>query len=79
MKKYKNLSGKSGVAYYEIGDDFIRIYFQDGSWYLYTYKSAGSHAIENLKRLAIAGKGLGGEVAKKDHPNYESKVLVKKK
>ena len=58
MERYKNLSGDSGVAAYEIGPDFIRVQFTDGAVYLYTYASAGSHNIEQMKQLARKGQGL---------------------
>lgn len=58
MERYKNLSGDSGVAAYEIGPDFIRVQFTDGALYLYTYASAGSHNIEQMKQLARKGQGL---------------------
>lgn len=58
MERYKNLGGNSGVVAYEIGSDFIRVQFSDGSIYLYTYASAGSHNIEHMKQLARNGQGL---------------------
>ena len=58
MERYANLGGNSGVIGYEIGDDFIRVYFFDGSIYLYTYASAGSYNIEEMKQLARRGQGL---------------------
>lgn len=58
MERYRNLSGDSGVVAYEIGSDFIRVQFADGAIYLYTYASAGSHNIENMKQLARTGQGL---------------------
>ena len=58
MERYANLGGDSGVHGYEIGDDYIRVQFSDGSIYLYTYSSAGSGNIEEMKRLAVHGEGL---------------------
>lgn len=58
MERYKNLGGDSGVVAYEIGPDFIRVQFSDGAIYLYTYASAGSHNIEQMKQLATRGQGL---------------------
>ena len=34
MERYQNLGGNSGVVAYEIGQDFIRVQFSDGSIYL---------------------------------------------
>ena len=58
MERYKNIDGDSGVAGYESGADFIRVQFSDGAVYLYTYASAGSQAIEQMKAQAAAGRGL---------------------
>jgi hypothetical protein len=58
METYSNLGGDSGVAAYEIGSDWIRVEFLDGSIYLYTNASAGSGNVETMKRLARQGEGL---------------------
>jgi hypothetical protein len=58
MERYANLGGDSGVVAYQIGDDFIRVQFSDGSMYLYTYASAGVDNIERMKELARRGQGL---------------------
>lgn len=58
MERYANLGGDSGVVGYEIGNDFIRVQFSDGSVYLYTNASAGAENIEQMKRLARNGQGL---------------------
>ena len=59
MKKYKNLSGNSGVAAYENAKDAVTIRFTTSSVYIYTNQSAGSGNIRQMKLLALAGKGLG--------------------
>jgi len=58
MNTYKNTSGNSGVRCYEIGDDFVRVQFREGTIYLYTYCSAGQKNIEHMKKLAKLGRGL---------------------
>lgn len=68
MQRYANLGGGSNVVGYEIGVDWIRVQFGDGSIYLYTYQSAGASNIEHMKQLAAAGQGLNsfiGRVVKK--------------
>lgn len=55
---YANLGGDSSVVGYEIGSDFIKVQFSDGSIYVYTYASAGASNIEHMKRLARSGQGL---------------------
>ncbi len=71
MKRYKNISGGSGVQTYEIGDDFIRVTFIDGTPYIYSYKSAGRQHIEEMKDLAERGKGLATYISKHVKDLYE--------
>jgi hypothetical protein len=62
MQHYRDIDGDSGISAYETGDDFIRVQFKTGSVYLYTYASAGSHHIEQMKRLAASGDGLNAYI-----------------
>ena len=57
--RYKNLSGDSKVARYEIAKDAMTIRFADNSVYIYTNQSADPINISKMKALALAGKGLG--------------------
>lgn len=59
FKRYKNLSGDSKVAAYEIVKDGMTIRFTDASVYRYTNQSADPANISKMKTLATAGKGLG--------------------
>lgn len=59
LKRYKNLSGDSKVARYEIAKDALTIRFADDSVYIYTNQSADPVNIAKMKTLAVAGKGLG--------------------
>ena len=63
MEKYKNLSGKSGVHSYEIGNDYIRVKFSGTSKvYTYSYRKAGRHDVEKMKYLASTGSGLNSYI-----------------
>lgn len=73
MERYRNLSGDSNIVAYEIGSDFIRVQFSDGSIYRYTYASAGSRNIELMKRLANKGKGLNSFISKTVRKKYARK------
>ena len=73
MERYKNVGGDSGVTGYEIGSDYIRVQFSDGSVYLYTYASAGSNNIEQMKKLATAGRGLNSFINRNVRKSYERK------
>lgn len=57
--RYKNLSGKSTVARYELRKDSVAIRFTDHSVYIYTNQTADPENISKMKTLANAGKGLG--------------------
>lgn len=60
MQRYQNKSGDSGVAYYEIGEDYITIQFEgNSSAYTYNEELNGKKHIDKMKTLAQAGKGLG--------------------
>ncbi len=74
MERYKNLGGDSGVVAYELGDDSITVEFSDGSQYLYTHQSAGSHNIDQMKELAVAGRGLNSFINKYVRKKYASKL-----
>lgn len=71
MVRYRNSSGSSGVLAYEIGDEFIKVQFHDRKTYLYSYRSAGSHNIEQMKVLAVRGRGLNSYINKYVKNNYE--------
>ena len=73
MERYRDIDNDSGVARYEIGPDYIRVQFKDGSVYLYTYTSAGSSNIEEMKRLAAAGDGLNAFINKNVRKRYAKK------
>jgi hypothetical protein len=71
MVRYKNSGGTSGVLAYEIGDDFIKVQFHDRKTYLYSYRSAGTHHIEQMKALAVRGRGLNSYINKYVKNDYE--------
>lgn len=73
MNRYKNLGGHSGIAYYQIGSDSIKVKFLDGDSYLYTYASAGTENIEYMKQLAKSGRGLNTFISKNVRERYEEK------
>ena len=58
MERYKNRSSDSGVVAYDVGPDFIVIEFRDGGRYRYDYVSTGKAEVEQMKRLAVLGRGL---------------------
>jgi hypothetical protein len=74
MRRYKKLNKDSGVYAYEIGRDNIKIQFNDGSVYLYTYVNTGKQHIEQMKRLAPTGKGLTTYINRYVREKYALKV-----
>jgi hypothetical protein len=74
MEKYKNLGGDSDVNRYEIGNDSIKVQFNDGSIYLYNYQSAGQSKIEQMKVLAQAGTGLNSFIMRNVRKAYAAKL-----
>jgi hypothetical protein len=74
MERYKNLSRNSGVVAYEIGRDSVTVKFQDGATYLYTYASAGESNVEQMKVLAVTGRGLSTFIARHARMAYAAKL-----
>lgn len=72
--KYKNLSGKSTVAKYELKRDGITIRFTDHSVYHFTNQSADPANISKMKTLAGAGKGLGTFIDANVKDRWQRKV-----
>lgn len=74
MQPYKHSENKeSGVVAFKIQENSILVQFRKGDTYLYTYSSAGSAAIEQMKTLAEAGKGLSTYISK-NNPPYQEKI-----
>lgn len=73
METYKNLGGDSNVSSFEIGNDYIKVEFNDRAIYVYTYASAGNHNIEEMKDLATNGEGLNSFINRYVRKKYASK------
>lgn len=74
FKRYKNLSGDSKVARYEIEKDAMTIRFADCSVYRYTNQSADPGNISKMKSLALAGKGLGAFIDANVKDRFSRKI-----
>ena len=71
MQQYITTGPKpSGVIGYEIEDTFIKVKFKKGTIYQYSYKSAGIEAVEEMKNLAMASRGLNTYISK-NKPKFE--------
>lgn len=73
MENYLNRGGDSGVSQFEIGDTHIIVRFNTGNEYTYSYQSAGSNHIEQMKVLARTGRGLNSFINKYVKNKYDSK------
>lgn len=64
MKRYRNLSGKSGVVAYEDAPGRIDVVFRDGARYTYTDQTAGATRVASMQALARTGRGLSTFIAR---------------
>ena len=71
MEVYSNMSGDSGIYAYDSGSDFITVFFTSGKQYTYTYESAGTSNVEQMKNLARAGSGLNSFIINNCKDDYE--------
>lgn len=74
MERYGNIGRDSGVLEYEIGANYIKVKFSDGSIYLYSYRKPGDYHVEQMKNLAQNGVGLNSYINKNVKHKYESKL-----
>ena len=74
MPRYANLNGNSGVVSYETTRESITLRFVNGEQYLYSYARPGRDAVDRMKALAKAGRGLSTFVAQHVREAYERKL-----
>jgi hypothetical protein len=66
-KRYRDLSGESGVTHYEVGDDWIDVWFKARTEpYRYRATRIGARHLRELARRAEAGKGLSTYISQHD-------------
>ena len=69
MEAYKN--SQSGITHYELGDDFIKIWFKGNQWpYVYSDAVIGKPNIDLMKNLAVVGRGLATYI--NQHPEVKN-------
>ncbi|MFN6351206.1 MAG: hypothetical protein ACK4VL_14865 [Chitinophagales bacterium] len=65
MVTYKSKSGKkSGVIAYEMGEDYIKVKFENCKTYTYTNNLNSKNVIDYMKSKAIESIGLSTFIAK---------------
>lgn len=74
MQPYKDLSGDSGIAAYEIGPESICIRFMDGGTYLYDASAPGRAHVARMQQLAQAGDGLNTYINQHVRDNYADRL-----
>ena len=62
MTPYENASHKSGVIAYAILREAIVVEFRHGGKYLYDYDTTGREHVEEMKVLALEGRGLASYI-----------------
>lgn len=74
MKKYRNITGNSGITAYDISLKGISVEFNYDAVYLYTYSSAGKKVIEKMKQLATEGQGLSTYISQYVKDKFETQL-----
>ena len=75
MTPYKNLGGDSGVEAFDITEASIHVRFRAGSQrnYLYDSTRPGIVVINEMKRLALQGRGLNSFISSTVKGNFSKK------
>lgn len=75
MTPYRNLNGDSNVVAYEANEDSIHVIFKNGTCrnYLYNVVHPGSAVVEQMKALAVQGRGLNSYISSVVKDNYTRK------
>lgn len=73
MEIYENLSGNSGVTFFEISEQSIIVQFGNGWSYRYTNQSTEQSDLAMMKKLALRGRGLGSFISRNVYESYEEK------
>ncbi len=75
MTPYRNLNGDSNVVAYEANEDSIHVIFKNGTCrnYLYNVVRPGRAVVEQMKALAVQGRGLNSYISSVVKDNYTRK------
>lgn len=74
MKRYKDITGHSGVTAYSILPTAISVEFNHDAVYRYTHASAGQAVIEKMKQLAVSGKDLSTYISQYVRDKFETQL-----
>jgi hypothetical protein len=71
MNRYSNLSGRSGVVAYELGEGFLKVQFRhEPKIYVYDRTAPGAAHVRKMSKLAIAGEGLSTYISQHVRENF---------
>lgn len=71
---YEDRTGRSGVARYRIGDNFILIEFKNGGAYRYDFTTPGRKHVKAMQKLAASGDGLATYINQHVRENYAEQL-----
>ena len=74
MPRYANLDGHSGVVAWRTTPDSITLTFVNGDRYVYGAQRPGRAAVDRMKALAKAGRGLSTFVSQHVRDAYERRI-----
>ncbi|GLH71307.1 hypothetical protein GETHPA_28400 [Geothrix rubra] len=70
MRRYGDPAGDSRIRAFEFSADGITVEFQDGAIYRYDHANTGLANIQQMKQLALSGKGLNRYIDRYARRNY---------
>ena len=74
MTPYGNSNGNSGITAYEIQREAIVVEFRHAGRYVYDYDTTGREHVEEMKALALEGRGLASYINKNVRERYARKI-----
>ena len=74
MTPYLNSSANSGITAYEIRREAIVVEFRHGGSYVYDYDTTGRELVEEMKVLALEGRGLATYINKHARNLFSEKL-----
>ena len=74
LERYRNLNGDSGIDSFEVGTDFIVVKFKTGATYIYNYEKPGRQKTEEIKRRALAGRGVSTYISQEVREDFARKL-----
>ena len=74
MTPYGNSNGSSGVSAFEIQREAIIVEFRHGGKYVYDHDTTGREHVEEMKVLALEGRGLATYINKNVRNLFAAKL-----